>query len=100
MHVIIIQKILGLCGLKGHFIKISLGVMLEDGRTDEGEDRAKILETEFAILAPLFQNISKSANFYPTFLVMFGQPSASPASPCLKIPNAQNEIIVLCCYCQ
>ena len=48
------QKIYGLCGLKGHIVEIRGGVTLVDGRTDgrttECEDRARILETEFAIL--------------------------------------------------
>ena len=47
------QKIYGLCGLKGHIVEIRGGVTLVDGRTDgrttECEDRARILETEFAI---------------------------------------------------
>ena len=47
------QKIFGSCGLNGHIMDIRLGVTLEDGRTDNGqrtecEDRARILETEFA----------------------------------------------------
>ena len=31
-----LQKIFGLCGLKGHIVKIRWGVTLEDGRTDDG----------------------------------------------------------------
>ena len=42
------QKIFGLCGLKCHIVEIWRDVTLEDGRT-ECEDRARILETEFAI---------------------------------------------------
>ena len=42
------QKIYGLCGLKGHIVEIRRGVTLVDGRTTECEDRARILETEFA----------------------------------------------------
>ena len=53
VEVISFQKIFGLCGLKCHIMEISKGVTLEDGRTDgrttECEDRARILETEFAI---------------------------------------------------
>ena len=42
--------IFGLCSLKGHIMEIRLGVTLEDNaRTTECEDRARILETEFAI---------------------------------------------------
>ena len=41
--VISFQKISGLCGLKGHIVKIRWGVTLEDGRT-ECEDRARILK--------------------------------------------------------
>ena len=53
VHVISFQKILGSCGLNGHIMEIRLGVTLVDGRRTDGrtecEDRAKILETEFAI---------------------------------------------------
>ena len=31
-----VQKIFGLCGLKGHIVEIRWGVTLEDGRTDDG----------------------------------------------------------------
>ena len=45
--VISFQKIFGLCGLKGHIVKIRWGVTLEDARTTDGrtecEDRARIL---------------------------------------------------------
>ena len=51
VHVISFQKILGSCGLNGHIMEIRLGVTLEDGRrTTEYEDRARILDAEFAIL--------------------------------------------------
>ena len=50
VHVISFQKILGSCGLNGHIMEIRLGVTLEDGqRTTECEDRARILDAEFAI---------------------------------------------------
>ena len=43
--VISFQKIFGLCGLKGHIVKIRWGVTLEDnGRRTECEDRARILK--------------------------------------------------------
>ena len=56
--VISFQKIFGLCGLKCHIMEIWRDVTLvhdarTHGRTDgrtECEDRARILETEFAIL--------------------------------------------------
>ena len=54
VDVISFQKIFGLCGLKGHIGEIWRDVTLvENGqRTDNGrtecEDRARILETEFA----------------------------------------------------
>ena len=38
------QKIFGLCGLKGHIVKIRWGVTLEDARTTECEDKARILK--------------------------------------------------------
>ena len=52
--VISFQKIFGLCGLKYHIMEIWTDVTLDDtrttdGRTTECEDRARILETEFAI---------------------------------------------------
>ena len=51
--VICFQKIFGLCGLKCHIVEIWRDVTLVHGRTDgqrtECEDRARILETEFAI---------------------------------------------------
>ena len=44
------QKIFGLCGLKCHIMEIWRDVTLEDEqRRTECEDRARILETEFAI---------------------------------------------------
>ena len=45
------QKIFGLCGLKCHIMEIWRDVTLEDddGQRTECEDRARILETEFAI---------------------------------------------------
>ena len=43
MGVISFQKIFGLCGLKGHIVEISWDVTLGHGRTDECEDRARIL---------------------------------------------------------
>ena len=52
------QKIFGLCGLKCHIMEIWRDVTLvHDARTDNGqrtecEDRARILETEFAISSP------------------------------------------------
>ena len=43
--VISFQKIFGLCGLKGHIVKIRWGMTLEDnGRRTECEDRARILK--------------------------------------------------------
>ena len=54
VDVISFQKIFGLCGLKCHIVEIWRDVTLvhdgqrTDGRT-ECEDRARILETEFAI---------------------------------------------------
>ena len=51
--IISFQKIFGLCGLKCHIVEIWRGVTLEDGQRTDGrtecEDRARILETEFAI---------------------------------------------------
>ena len=49
-HVIGFQKIFGLCGLKGHIGEIWRDVTLVHNgqRTTECEDRARILETEFA----------------------------------------------------
>ena len=50
------QKIFGLCGLKCHIMEIWTDVTLDDTRTTHGqrttecEDRARILETEFAII--------------------------------------------------
>ena len=54
VDVISFQKIFGLCGLKCHIMEIWTDVTLDDtrttdGRTTECEDRARILETEFAI---------------------------------------------------
>ena len=53
VDVISFQKIFGLCGLKCHIVEIWRDVTLVHGRTDNGrtecEDRARILETEFAI---------------------------------------------------
>ena len=52
VEVISFQKIFGLCGLKCHIMEIWTDVTLDDtrtdGRTTECEDRARILETEFA----------------------------------------------------
>ena len=50
VHVISFQKIFGLCGLKCHIVEIWRDVTLvDDGRRHtECEDRARILETEFA----------------------------------------------------
>ena len=55
VDVISFQKIFGLCGLKCHIMEIWRDVTLvhdarttDNGRT-ECEDRARILETEFAI---------------------------------------------------
>ena len=49
--VISFQKIFGLCGLKGHIVKIRWGVTLEDGqRTTECEDRARILKQNSQLL--------------------------------------------------
>ena len=49
-----LQKILGSCGLNGHIMEIRLGVTLEDNdgqrRTTECEDRARILDAEFAMM--------------------------------------------------
>ena len=58
VDVISFQKIFGLCGLKCHIMEIWRDVTLvhdarTHGRTDgrtECEDRARILETEFAIV--------------------------------------------------
>ena len=43
--VISFQKIFGLCGLKGHIVKIRWGVTLEDARTTDG--RNVKIELEF-----------------------------------------------------
>ena len=57
VDVISFQKIFGLCGLKCHIMEIWRGVTLVDngrttdnGQRTECEDRARILETEFAII--------------------------------------------------
>ena len=61
VDVISFQKIFGLCGLKCHIVEIWRDVTLvHDGRTTDGrrtecEDRARILETEFAIFLVEFQ---------------------------------------------
>ena len=47
--VISFEKVDGLCGLKGHIMEISRDVTLVHGQRTECEDRARILETEFAI---------------------------------------------------
>ena len=49
VDVISFQKIFGLCGLKCHIMEIWRDVTLEDDERTECEDRARILETEFAI---------------------------------------------------
>ena len=54
LDVISFQKIFGLCGLKCHIMEIWRGVTLEDDGRTECEDRARILETEFAICMTLF----------------------------------------------
>ena len=48
VDVISFQKIFGLCGLKCHIMEIWTDVTLVHGQTTECEDRARILETEFA----------------------------------------------------
>ena len=51
MDVISFQKIFGLCGLECHIVEIWRDVTLVHGqRTTEYEDRARILEAEFAII--------------------------------------------------
>ena len=56
------QKIFALCGLKSHIVEIWRDVTLvhgrTDGRTTECEDRARILETEFAKRTVLRPHIS------------------------------------------
>ena len=58
------QKIFGLCGLKCHIREIWRDVTLDDGRSDgqttECEDRARILETEFAIC--MFKKMMEKLN--------------------------------------
>ena len=54
VDVISFQKIFGLCGLECHIVEIWRDVTLVHGRTErrtttEHEDRARILEAEFAI---------------------------------------------------
>ena len=54
VDVISFQKIFGLWGLECHIVEIWRDVTVVDGRTDDGqrtehEDRARILEAEFAI---------------------------------------------------
>ena len=55
VDVISFQKIFGLCGLKCHIVEIWRDVTFLDGRRTDGrtecEDRARILETEFALRA-------------------------------------------------
>ena len=55
VDVICFQKIFGLCGQKGHFVEKRSDVTFVDNgqRTMEHEDRARILETEFAIFSTL-----------------------------------------------
>ena len=58
VDVISFQKIFGLCGLKCHIMEIWTDVTLDDGQRTDGqrtecEDRARILETEFAIRVEL-----------------------------------------------
>ena len=52
VDVISFQKIYGLCCLKGHIVEIGRSVRFVDGQWTDGrtecEDRARILETEFA----------------------------------------------------
>ena len=53
MDVISFQKIFGLGGLECHIVEIWRDVTLVHGqRTKEHEDRARILEAEFAIRVP------------------------------------------------
>ena len=50
VDVISFQKIFGLLGLECHKVEIWMDVtVVDDGRTTEHEDRARILEAEFAI---------------------------------------------------
>ena len=61
-------KIFGLCGLKGHIVEIRTDVTLVDERRTERENRARILETEYAIVKPLsqhcFKNTAKKTNSF------------------------------------
>ena len=50
MDVIRFQKIFGLCGLKCHIVEIWRDVTFEDNGRTKCKDRARNLETEFAIL--------------------------------------------------
>ena len=52
VDVISFQKVFALCGLKCHIVEIRREVTLlwtTDGQRTEREDRARIMETEFAI---------------------------------------------------
>ncbi len=48
VDIISFQKIFGLCGPKCHIVEIWRDVTLVDEQRTECEDRARILETEFA----------------------------------------------------
>ena len=74
------QKIFGLCGLKCHIMEIWTDVTLDDTRTtDNGrtecEDRARILETEFAILETESEKVrKKETRRCPICAILFVQP--------------------------
>ena len=65
VDVISFQKIFGLSGLKCYIVEIWRDVTLVDGRrrTTECEDRARILETEFAISDTLPLMLAVVMNF-------------------------------------
>ena len=73
VDVISFQKIFGLCGLECHIVEIFRDVTLvDDGqRTTEHEDRARTLETEFAMTENQMKISSCLLYLFFTF-VIFG----------------------------
>ena len=68
--VISFQKIFGLCGLKGHIEEIRWDVTLEDPRTTECEDRARILDSEFVMTVGCHDNVTRVFQFCCLFFGM------------------------------
>ena len=103
MGVISVQKIFGLCGLRGHKVEIRWDVTFVDGRTTECEDRAILKQNSQQTFPDLFVQLKQADSSQLICLIkaiyLFVKLKQRNISRFIFIPQEQ-EVKCICIHCQ